>query len=207
MFLWRVDVNCHYLIDLPYLYSAWITQRRILKSWWNPVPCTEGSQKVGENGRQLLSPSLSKYLSQGLCHHHRLWIPFVPVFRYKKSARVCQQDRFYTLEMRGWERDRERSFILSMPLHQHSDHIAFISDPATLLCLYSSFLFWFIYHLHRWKQNFLLCIGQSSLFFQEMLHCHCCSHKEQLVASCKKNKHWPLKPTGIFKIKQDKTTH
>jgi len=40
-----------------------------------------------------------------------------------------------------------------------------------------------------------------------MLHCHCCSRKEQLVAPCKKKKCWPLKQTGIFKIMQGKTTH
>lgn len=98
---------------------------------------------------------LGKFLSEGLCHHHWLWILFVPVLQYKNSVRVCQQDRFYILEMRGRERDSGRSFILSMP-HQHSDHIAFISDPTTLLRLPSSFLFWFI-SLHCCKQNFLLC--------------------------------------------------
>lgn len=97
---------------------------------------------------------LGKFLSQGLCHH-RLWIPFVPVLRYKNGVRACQQDRFRTLEMRGRERDSGRSFILPMP-HQHSDHIAFISDPTSLLCLCASFSFWFIC-LHCWKQNFLLC--------------------------------------------------
>lgn len=67
--------------------------------------------------------------------------PVCSGFLYKKSTGVCQQDRFYTLEMRERERDRERSFILSMPLHQHSAHIAFISDLATILCLHSFFLF------------------------------------------------------------------
>jgi len=50
------ELSAHSLTDLAYLPSAWITQRRILKSWSSSVPWTEEYQKVWENGRQLLSP-------------------------------------------------------------------------------------------------------------------------------------------------------
>lgn len=172
-----------------------MAHRSILKPWWSPVTWTEGSQKVEGNGCHMLSYIIYtlKYISQGLCHHRWLWILFVPVLWYKKSAGVCQQDRFYTLEMRERDRDRERSFILSMPPHQHSDHIAFISDLATILCLHPFFLFWFV-SLHPWKQNFLLCLWCFRKCYSRTAFCPI----RKIVASEKK---WH------FKIKQGKTTH
>lgn len=125
------------------------------------------------------------------CHQHCLWTLFVPVLWYKKSAGVCQEDRFYTLEMRERERDRERSFILSMPLHQHSDHIAFISDLATILCLHSFFLFWFV-SPHCWKQNFLLCFDSCLSSVTKRCAVTVDLTRSSLLSRSKKES-WPLK--------------
>ena len=168
MFPWRVDVNCQHIASQTSLICH---QPELLREEFSNLDQVQfhglkSIKKCGRMGGSCWALSLGMYLSQGLCHHHWLWIPFVPVLRYEKSTRVCQQDSFYALEMRGREQDRERSFILSMPLHQHSDHIAFISDPATLLCLYSSFFFWFIY-FHCWKQNFLICIDSHLSSFRK----------------------------------------
>lgn len=161
---------------------------------------------MGENGRQVLSPSLSDCISQELCHHHWLWILFVPVLWYKKSTGVCQQDRFYTLEMREREHDRERSFILSMPLHQHSDHIAFISDLATILCLHSFSLFWFV-SLHCWKQNFLLCFDSCLSPFRTCYTVTVDLIRNSLLSPLLEERILAFEKNWYFKIKQGKTTH
>lgn len=106
------------------------------------------------------------------------------------------------------ERAQQRSFILSMALHQNSDHIPFISDPATLLCLYSSFSFPCSDSSHSIAENknSLLCIDSGLTSFMKCYTDIVALVRNSLVPPCMKKELWHLKPIGIFKIKEGKTT-
>lgn len=167
---------------------------------------TDVSQKWGRIGSSCWALPLSKYLSHGLCHHW-LWILFAPVLRYKKIARMCQQDRFYTLEMRGQEHGRKIFHFVnasSSKFWSHCLHFRSWHSSAFLLLLLPSLV---LIHLSALPKTKLSpCIDSQLSSFQEMLHHHHCSCKEQLGALCKKKEPWCLKPMDVFK-KKDKTTY
>lgn len=163
---------------------------------------TKGSKKWEKNGRQLLSPSLRRYLSQGLCHHHWLWISFALVSWYKKSTKCVSMGQILQA---GNERARGRQreiFHLanasSSIFRSHCLHFRPCHSPLPL------FFFLVLIHLFpQLKPKVSPLHWQLPLFFQEMLHHHCCSHKEQLVVPCKD----AFETNWHFKIKQSKTTH
>lgn len=114
-----------------------------------------------------------------------------------KRTRMFQQGSFYPLKTK-----REWSFILSVPLHQNSNHIAFISDSSILPCFYYPFpsspcpdssistaLKTKPFPLHR----------QPALCFQEALCIHSGSPKKPLVAPCKKKEIWHWKQINILR--------
>lgn len=164
-------------------------------------------EKWGRTKSSCWAPPSSKCLSKGLspltvnpvCSSVVIW---------KESKSVSTGQILHTGNKK--EKAQQRSFILSMALHQNSDHIPFISDPATLLCLSSS-----SYSVPC--SDLSLSIAENKTlsplhwqwahFFYEMLHWQSCSCKEQLGALCMKKELWHLKPIGIFKIKEGKTTH
>lgn len=100
---------------------------------------------------RMLSPSLSNYISEGLCHHHWLWILFVPVLWYKKSAGQI----LHTGNERARARQREIFHLVngsSSTFRSHCLHFRPRHYP-----LPSFFFLIRILSLHSWKQNFLLC--------------------------------------------------
>lgn len=142
---------------------------------------TEQGRHNGRKQDQLLSFSLRPGSVSGLCCQGRSWIPFVHCWIVKEEQ-VCLNRADLPTEN---ENGRERSFILSVPLHQNSNHIALISDASILLCFYYPLPFLSLSHLFplfsKKKKK------PSPLHCQLALLClHPTSSKEQLVAPCRK---------------------